>query len=118
MIRVAPGYTRSGVSEPKQMWVDGAYRGRGYVRALFNAFIAEAYSRGVRRIWAASYDFQAPECMKNELRSMRVTPHVAQNTIGRSLGDRWPHYAARRLYRSTSDALKEDRFAGIAMLRT
>jgi hypothetical protein len=27
---------------------------------LFNAFVAEARSRGVRQIWVASYDFQAP----------------------------------------------------------
>jgi ribosomal protein S18 acetylase RimI-like enzyme len=43
------------------MWIDEAYRGRGYARELLNAFIAEASSRGVRRIWVASYDFQAPE---------------------------------------------------------
>jgi hypothetical protein len=42
------------------MWIDEAYRGRGYARALLNAFAAEACSRGVRRIWVASYDFQAP----------------------------------------------------------
>jgi len=61
MIGVAAGYTWAGISELKQMWVDKPYRGRGYARALLNAFIAEAYSRGVRRIWVASYDFQAPE---------------------------------------------------------
>ena len=27
---------------------------------LLNAFVAEARSRGARRIWTASYDFQAP----------------------------------------------------------
>jgi ribosomal protein S18 acetylase RimI-like enzyme len=42
------------------MWVDEAYRGRGYARTLLNAFITEAGSRGVHRIWVASYDFQAP----------------------------------------------------------
>jgi ribosomal protein S18 acetylase RimI-like enzyme len=26
-----------------------------------NAFVVEARSRGVERIWVASYDFQAPE---------------------------------------------------------
>jgi ribosomal protein S18 acetylase RimI-like enzyme len=60
MIGVAAGYTWSGSSELKQMWVDKAYRGRGYARALLRAFVAEASSRGVRRIWVASYDFQAP----------------------------------------------------------
>ena len=60
MIGVAAGYTWAGTSELKQMWVDKPYRGRGYARALLNAFIAEACSRGVRRIWVASYDFQAP----------------------------------------------------------
>jgi N-acetylglutamate synthase-like GNAT family acetyltransferase len=61
MIGVAAGYTWSGASELKQMWIDEAYRGRGYARALLDAFIAEAGNRGVRRIWVASYDFQAPE---------------------------------------------------------
>ena len=43
------------------MWVDEAYRGRGYARALIEAFVEEACRRSVRRIWVASYDFQAPE---------------------------------------------------------
>jgi ribosomal protein S18 acetylase RimI-like enzyme len=60
MIGVAAGYSWAGTSELKQMWIDAAYRGRGYARALLNAFIAEARSRRVRRIWVASYDFQAP----------------------------------------------------------
>ena len=60
MIGVAAGYTWAGISELKQMWVDKPYRGRGYASALLNAFIEEACSRGVRRIWVASYDFQAP----------------------------------------------------------
>ena len=59
-IAVAAGYSWAGISELKQMWVDEAYRGRGYARELLNAFITEAASRGVRRIWVASYDFQAP----------------------------------------------------------
>jgi ribosomal protein S18 acetylase RimI-like enzyme len=60
-IGVIAGYTWAGTSELKQMWVDKAYRGRGYARALLNAFVVEASSRGVKRIWVASYDFQAPE---------------------------------------------------------
>ena len=60
MIGVAAGYTWSGTSELKQIWIDKAYRGRGYARALLNAFVAEACSRGVRRIWVASSYFQAP----------------------------------------------------------
>ena len=60
IIGVAAGFTWSGASELKQMWVDEAYRGRGFARALLKAFIAEARSRAVRRIWVASYDFQAP----------------------------------------------------------
>jgi ribosomal protein S18 acetylase RimI-like enzyme len=60
LVGVACGYTWAGVSELKQMWVDTAYRGCGYARALLDAFVAEARRRGVRRIWVASYDFQAP----------------------------------------------------------
>jgi ribosomal protein S18 acetylase RimI-like enzyme len=60
MIGVAAGYTWAGISELKQLWIDKAYRGRGYSRALLNAFVGEACRRGVRRIWVASYDFQAP----------------------------------------------------------
>jgi ribosomal protein S18 acetylase RimI-like enzyme len=60
MIGVAAGYTWASTSELKQMWIDEAYRGRGLARALLNAFVTEARNRGVRRIWVASYDFQAP----------------------------------------------------------
>jgi ribosomal protein S18 acetylase RimI-like enzyme len=60
MVGVAAGYTWAGTSELKQMWIDEAYRGRGYGRALLNAFVTEARSRGVLQIWVASYDFQAP----------------------------------------------------------
>jgi len=59
-IGVAAGYSWAGTSELKQMWIDETYRGRGYARELLNAFVAEAANRGVRRIWVASYDFQAP----------------------------------------------------------
>src|SRR5262245_13227501 len=61
LIGVAAGFTWSGTCELKQMWIDEAYRGRGYTRALLNAVIAEASSRGARRIWVASYNFQAPD---------------------------------------------------------
>jgi GNAT superfamily N-acetyltransferase len=60
IVGVAAGYSWAGTSELKQMWVDEAYRGRGYARELLNAFAAEAAIRGVRRIWVQSYDFQAP----------------------------------------------------------
>jgi N-acetylglutamate synthase-like GNAT family acetyltransferase len=60
LIGVAAGHTWSDTAELKQMWVDEVYRGRGYARALLDAFVAEASSRGVRRIWVSSYDFQAP----------------------------------------------------------
>ena len=60
MVGVAAGYTWAGTSELQQMWIDAAYRGRGYARALTSAFVEEACSRGVRRIWVASHDFQAP----------------------------------------------------------
>jgi len=59
-IGAATGYTWSDTSELKQMWIDEAYRGRGYARALLDAFVGEARHRGVRRIWVSSYDFQAP----------------------------------------------------------
>ena len=60
MVGVAAGYTWAGTTELKQLWIDEAYRERGYARALLNAFVTEARGRGVRRIWVASYDFQAP----------------------------------------------------------
>ena len=60
MIGAAAGYSWANTSELKQLWVDESHRGRGYGRALLNAFVAEASKRGVRRIWVASYDFQAP----------------------------------------------------------
>ena len=59
-VGVVSGYTWAGVSELKHMWVDKAHRGRGYARALLEAFVGEARRRGARRIWVSSYDFQAP----------------------------------------------------------
>jgi GNAT superfamily N-acetyltransferase len=59
-IGAVAGTTWSGTSELKQMWVDEAHRGHGHARALLDAYIAEARSRGVGRIWVSSYDFQAP----------------------------------------------------------
>ena len=44
-------YTWAGIPEIKQMWVDEAYRGLGYGRALLDAMIAKAQMRGVSRIW-------------------------------------------------------------------
>src|SRR6516165_314651 len=67
-IGVAAGYSWAGTSELKQMWIDEAYRGRGYARELLNAFVAEAANRGFRRIWVASYDFR--ECMKRPASSV------------------------------------------------
>ena len=61
MLGASAGYTWAGVSEIKQMWVDPAFRGRGFGQALLGAMVAEARRRGVSRIWVASYDFQAPE---------------------------------------------------------
>ena len=59
-VALANGYTWAGISEIRQMWVDQAFRGRGYGRALLDAMVTEAERRGVSRIWVASYDFQAP----------------------------------------------------------
>ncbi|QKC90302.1 N-acetyltransferase [Mesorhizobium sp. NZP2234] len=59
-IAVAAGYSWAGTSELQLMWVDQAYRGLGYARQLLDAFVAEAASRGARRIWVSSHDFQAP----------------------------------------------------------
>ena len=59
-VAITAGYTWAGISEIKQMWVDEAFRGRGYGRALLDAMVAEAKRRGVSRVWVSSYDFQAP----------------------------------------------------------
>ena len=60
MFGTVAGYTWAGMAELKQMWVDAAYRGQGYGRALLDAAIAEAAARGATRIWVTSYSFQAP----------------------------------------------------------
>src|SRR5947207_6050042 len=41
-VAVAAGYSWVGTSELKQMWVDEAYRGRGYARALHDALVTGA----------------------------------------------------------------------------
>jgi len=60
LIGAALGYSWAGISELRQMWVDRQHRGRGFGRALLDAFVAEAARRGVRRIWLSSHSFQAP----------------------------------------------------------
>jgi N-acetylglutamate synthase-like GNAT family acetyltransferase len=64
-IGVAAGYSWASTSELKLMWVDEAHRGRGHARRLLGAFVAEAASRGVRKIWVSSHDFQAPALYEN-----------------------------------------------------
>lgn len=59
-IGVAAGYSWAGTSELTLMWIEETHRGRGYARQLLDAFVAEAASRGVRKIWVSSHDFQAP----------------------------------------------------------
>jgi N-acetylglutamate synthase-like GNAT family acetyltransferase len=60
VVGAALGYSWAGISELRQLWVGEAYRGGGMGRTLLESFIDEAKKRGVRRIWLASYDFQAP----------------------------------------------------------
>jgi ribosomal protein S18 acetylase RimI-like enzyme len=55
------GYSWAGIAELRQLWVAEGYRGRGMGRALLDSFVDEARRRGVRRIWLASYNFQAPQ---------------------------------------------------------
>ena len=61
VIGAALGYSWAAIAELRQLWVAEGYRGRGMGRALLNSFVDEARRRGVRRIWLASYDFQAPQ---------------------------------------------------------
>jgi ribosomal protein S18 acetylase RimI-like enzyme len=49
-VGVTAGYTWAGVSEIKQIWVDEAYRGRAYGRALLDAMIVEARRRGAAHL--------------------------------------------------------------------
>ena len=60
IIGAALGYSWGGISELKQLWVAEPSRGRGLGSALLDKFVNEARKRGARRIWLASYDFQAP----------------------------------------------------------
>ena len=60
IVGIAAGYSWAGIAELRQMWVDEAERGRGLARQLLDAFIGEAERRGVKRIFVASYSFQAP----------------------------------------------------------
>lgn len=54
------GHTWGRVAEIKQLWVDAAWRGRGFGLALLDAALAEARARGCRQVFLQSYDFQAP----------------------------------------------------------
>jgi ribosomal protein S18 acetylase RimI-like enzyme len=60
IIAATCGYTWAGIAEIKQMWVEENHRGMGLGRSLLAAVIAEARTRGAKRIWVSSHDFQAP----------------------------------------------------------
>jgi ribosomal protein S18 acetylase RimI-like enzyme len=60
IVGAAYGYSWAGISEIKQLWVDGRHRRQGYGKALLTAFVDEAASRGAKRIWLSTYDFQSP----------------------------------------------------------
>jgi ribosomal protein S18 acetylase RimI-like enzyme len=60
LLAVIAGHSWAGIAEIEQLWVDSKHRSRGWARALLDAFVAEARSRCVRRIWVATFDFQAP----------------------------------------------------------
>jgi GNAT superfamily N-acetyltransferase len=60
VIGAALGHSWAGIAELKLLWVAEEHRGRGMGRALLNSFVDEARSRAVKRIWLASYAFQAP----------------------------------------------------------
>jgi len=60
MIAATAGHSWAGIAEIKQLWVDREHRGLGRGRALLNAMIGEARTRDVRRVWVATFDFQAP----------------------------------------------------------
>jgi GNAT superfamily N-acetyltransferase len=61
VVGAAYGYSWADIAELKQMWVAESHRGRGHARALLESFVAEAKTRGVRRLWVMTYDFQAPK---------------------------------------------------------
>jgi ribosomal protein S18 acetylase RimI-like enzyme len=61
IIGAALGCSWSGISELKQLWVAESCRGRGLGSTLLDNFINEARKRGARRVWLATYDFQAPD---------------------------------------------------------
>lgn len=61
LIGAAAGYSWAGSAELQQLWVSDAHRGQGLGRRLLAAFVATAAERGARRVFTASYDFQAPE---------------------------------------------------------
>lgn len=60
VIGAALGHSWAGIAELRLLWIAEEHRGLGMGRALLNSFVDEARSRAVKRIWLASYDFQAP----------------------------------------------------------
>src|SRR5262245_7980572 len=60
VVGAALGYSWAGIAELEPLWVTEGYRGGGRGCALLESVVEEARRRGVRRIWLASYDFQAP----------------------------------------------------------
>ena len=69
-IGVAAGYSWAGTSELKQMWIEEAYRGRGYGRELLNAFVAEAASEVFGGSGWRVMTSKRQECMKRQALSV------------------------------------------------
>jgi len=59
-IAAIAGYSWAGMAEIRQLWVDKAHRSLGLGRALVEAAVAEAVTRGCRLVWVATHSFQAP----------------------------------------------------------
>jgi GNAT superfamily N-acetyltransferase len=70
MIGVAAGYTWAGTSELKQMWIDKAYRGRGYARALLNAFVLRLAAEVLSGFGLRAMTFELLKCMKRPASSV------------------------------------------------
>lgn len=56
----AYGDTHYGWLYLSSLWIDEAFRGRGWGRALVERFESEGISRGCHGAWVDTYDFQAP----------------------------------------------------------
>jgi len=82
LVGAVAGYTWGGVCELRQVWVHEGHRRGGLGAQLMRRALDEARGRGCRRVFLATYDFQAPAFY--ESLGFQVVAEISDKPLGHS----------------------------------